>query len=197
MAGFNPIQLRDKEGQWAESGAGEIRVAERVPTTRLDPTVVTGADEEDEDVKQPDEGWVSFPEGDRLDELRFMMECIANAEPEDGPALHADITRLFIDAGDIVGGTFIRRALGEVLMPGTTLADRQRILEELDRFTRADPAVHGEAMRAAIGAMRPRAPLQRFSPTVWNKGWAAGGREGEDILKRKLRERLHTRGLSP
>lgn len=191
MAGFNPSQLRDKEGQWTESGAGEVRVAQLTPTTRLDPVVVTGADDEDEYIRQPDPNWVFLPEGERIDELGFFMEAIANAEPEDEAALRAEINRTFHKAGDLNGGGFIHRALTEVLAPGVTRADRQRILGELDRFTHADPAAQGQLASMIAGAfLMPRSPYPQFSQTVWEKGWADGGREGEEILRRKLREQL-------
>lgn len=123
--GPNPGWFAPKDG----GGASDV-------SPNVTPTSVAHDDDDDD--------WVSLPPADRIDELGHFVEWIANATPEDEPKIRAEIKRYFYDAGDTVGGDALNRALSDALEPGTTKAERQEILDELDQYTRNDPREAGE-----------------------------------------------------
>jgi hypothetical protein len=101
--------------------------------------------------------WVKLPPGpQRIDELADFVEWMANAKPEDEQIIRADIKRYYYDAGDQGSAAQLNSALTLLLRPGLTTEDRQKILDSLDVFTRADPAEYARnrdwATGAAIGA---------------------------------------------
>ncbi|HVJ53237.1 MAG TPA: hypothetical protein VM689_12280 [Aliidongia sp.] len=91
----------------------------------------------------PDEDWVSLPEGDRIDELGDFLEWLVNAKPEDEPAIRGEITRYFDDVGHLTGSATLNQALTVALRPGITRRDRERLLLECEYLTRTDPAEIG------------------------------------------------------
>lgn len=85
--------------------------------------------------------WVRLRPGPRrIDELADFVEWMANAEPEEEQAIRAEIKRYYYDAGDQGSAAQLNSALTALLRPGLTPEDRQKILDHLDVFTRADPA---------------------------------------------------------
>ena len=110
----------------------------------------------------PHDDWVHLRPGPkRIDELADFVEWIANARPQDEQAIRAEIKRYFCDAGDRGSCDALNAHLTALLKPGITRDDRQRILNLMDAFTRADPA---EAVRVrdwitagalAIGGVPP------------------------------------------
>src|ERR1700722_9295273 len=87
------------------------------------------------------DGWVRLRLGpQRIDELADFIEWIANAKPEDERAIRAEIKRYFYDVGDQGSAAALNNALTVLLKPGITQGDRQRILDLMDVYTRADPA---------------------------------------------------------
>ena len=135
------------------------------------------------------------------------------ARPGDEQAIRAEIKRYFCDAGDRGSCNALNAHLTALLKPGITRDDRQRILNHMDAFTRADPA---EAVRVrdwitagalAIGGVPPVAAGGRAAAEAavesagaeavtaataaadaeaWKLGWAARGRYFEDRLGRTL-----------
>ena len=110
----------------------------------------------------PHDDWVHLRPGPkRIDELADFVEWIANARPQDEQAIRAEIKRYFCDVGDQASCNALNAHLTALLKPGITRDDRQRILNHMDAFTRADPA---EAVRVrdwttagalAIGGVPP------------------------------------------
>ncbi len=88
-----------------------------------------------------DADWVRLPPGpQRIDELADFVEWMANAKPRDEQTIRAEIKRYYYDVGDQGSAAALNSALTALLKPGLTRDDRQRILDSLDVFTRADPA---------------------------------------------------------
>jgi hypothetical protein len=116
----------------------------------------------------PHDDWVHLRPGPkRIDELADFIEWIANARPEDEQAIRAEIKRYFCDVGDQASCNALNAHLTALLKPGITRDDRQRILDLMDIFTRADPAeaVHVRdwttAGALAIGGVPPIASGER------------------------------------
>lgn len=116
----------------------------------------------------PHDDWVRLRPGPkRIDELADFVEWIANARPEDEQAIRAEIKRYFCDVGDRGSCDALNTHLTALLKPGITRDDRQRILNLMDAFTRADPAewVHvrdwGTAGALAIGGVPPASAAGR------------------------------------
>jgi hypothetical protein len=131
------------------------------------------------------------PGPQRIDELADFIEWIANAKPEDEQAIRAEIKRYFYDVGDQGSAAALNSHLTVLLKPGITQGDRQRILDLMDVYTRADPAENvrnrdiATALSLLLGSVPPVAPA--ISPTnPWKLGWAARGRYFEDQLGRTL-----------
>lgn len=161
----------------------------------------------------PHDDWVHLRPGPkRIDELADFVEWIANARPEDEQAIRAEIKRYFCDVGDRGSCDALNAHLTALLKPGITRDDRQRILNRMDAFTRADPA---ESVRVrdwttagalAIGGVPPVAAGERAaaeagageseaatagarvgainSPAeAWKAGWAARGQYFDKLLR--------------
>jgi hypothetical protein len=116
----------------------------------------------------PHDDWVHLRPGPkRIDELADFIEWIANARPEDEQAIRAEIKRYFCDVGDQASCNALNAHLTALLKPGITRDDRQRILDLMDIFTRADPAeaVHVRdwttAGALAIGGVPPASATGR------------------------------------
>ena len=79
-----------------------------------------------------------LPPGKRNDELASFLEWIANAKPADQQAIRSEIKRYYYDTGDISGGDALNAALSNVLAPGITYKDRQKILDDIGPYSQAD-----------------------------------------------------------
>lgn len=132
---------------------------------------------------------------------------MANAKPQDEQTIRAEIKRYFYDAGDQGSAAALNSALTVLLKPGLTRQDRQRILDRLDVFTRADPAEYarnrdwatGAAIAAAGGAppanvneaaaaegAMTAAGQAETASRVWQLGWAARGKYFNEQLGANL-----------
>jgi hypothetical protein len=144
------------------------------------------------------DNWVRLRTGPkRIDELADFIEWMANAKPEDEQAIRAEIKRYFYDVGDQGSAAALNSHLTALLKPGITQGDRQRILDLMDVFTRADPAENvrnrdiATTLSLLLGSVPPVAPA--ISPTdPWKLGWAARGRYFEDQLGRTLHPNFPT-----
>jgi hypothetical protein len=138
------------------------------------------------------DNWVRLRPGPkRIDELADFIEWMANAKPEDEQAIRAEIKRYFYDVGDPGSAAALNSHLTALLKPGITQGDRQRILDLMDVYTRADPVENvrnrdiATTLSLLLGSVPPVAPA--ISPTdPWKLGWAARGRYFEDQLGRTL-----------
>ena len=93
----------------------------------------------------PDHDWVHLRPGPkRIDELADLIEWIANAKPEDVPAITAEIDRHFKNVGWEAAATDLKNMLAVLTRPGITKEDRQQYLDRLDLYTRVDPAEYLE-----------------------------------------------------
>jgi hypothetical protein len=154
------------------------------------------------------------PKSGRIDELADFLEWLANAKPEDAPAIRAEIKRYFEDVGWDSAARDLNRKLAIVLRPGITRDQRQQILNAIDVYSYADPAEYvrnfgiAAAGATAVGAVPPVAaettaagaaagePAAVNAMTVaaaikspaeaWKAGWAARGRYFEEQLGRTL-----------
>ena len=139
------------------------------PTLRSDASSVANGD------------WVRLRPGPtRIDELADFVEWLANARPEDEQAIRAEIKRYFYDVGDQGSANALNSALTVILRPDTTGDDRQKILNSLDVFTRADPAVYAQTRDAVIlGTLLstgiPSGAAADLPSAAWKLGWAARG----------------------
>jgi hypothetical protein len=176
----------------------------------------------------PHDDWVHLrPGSKRIDELADFVEWIANARPEDEQAIRAEIKRYFCDVGDRGSCDALNAHLTALLKPGITRDDRQRMLNLMDAFTRADPAewVHVRdwttAGALAIGGVPPVAAGERAAAeaaaegaaaeagtagattteaadaNAWKLGWAARGRYFESRLGRNLHPNFPTIDKTP
>jgi hypothetical protein len=85
--------------------------------------------------------WVRLPPGpERIDELADFIEWMANAKPKDEQVIRAEIKRYFYDVGDQASAAALNSAFTALLKPGLTKEARQSLLDQLDVFTRTDPA---------------------------------------------------------
>jgi hypothetical protein len=117
------------DGSGAETS--RVRVAENQRDARR--SDVAGAD-----------GWVRLPpREDRIDELADFLEWLANAKPQDEKAIRHEIKRYFYDAGERIGGDQLSLALRSAIDAGDDRQARQEILNDIERLSRADPAVVG------------------------------------------------------
>ena len=121
-----------------------------------------------------------------------LLEWIANAKPEDEPAIRKEIKRLYYDTGDTHGGDALNRALSDVLQSGGDLRERQAVLDAYESYTRADPAEVAQFGRDLVaGALlsAPASHLPEAAPagaSVWKMGWAARGQAIEQELGMNL-----------
>jgi hypothetical protein len=116
----------------------------------------------------------------RIDELADFVEWLANARPKDEQVIRAEIKRYFYDVGDQGSANALNSALSVVLRAGTTEDDRQKILDSLDVFTRAHPAVYAQTRDAVIlgtllSAGIPLSAAADLPSAAWKLGWAARG----------------------
>ena len=151
----------------------------------------------------PPDDWVRLPPGPkRIDELADFVEWMANAKPGDEQAIKAEIKRYFYDVGDQGSAAALNSALTVLLRPDLTREERQRILDSLDVFTRADPAEYAHnrdwtsSAAIAAGTLLPNAAATEGTAAegasaepdaagatadapspVWKFGWARRGRE--------------------
>src|SRR5580692_4893866 len=128
----------------------------------------------------PDHDWVRLRPGPkRIDELADLIEWIANAKPEDAPAITAKIDRLFKNVGWEAAATDLKNMLAVLTRPGITREDRQQYLDRLDLYTRVDPAeyleIFGFASSFALagGGIPPIARETEAAETVTTESGAA------------------------
>src|SRR5580692_654284 len=137
------------------------------------------------------------PGPQRIDELADFIEWIANARPEDEPAIRAEIKRYFYDVGDQGSAAALNSHLTALVKPGITRGDRQRILNVMDAFTYADPAENVRNrnittdLSLLLGGVPPTAAVVSHA-NAWQLGWAARGRYFEDQLGRTLHPNFPT-----
>ena len=138
------------------------------------------------------DGWVRLRPGPkRIDELADFIEWIANAKPEDEQAIRAEIKRYFYDVGDQGSAAALNSRLTALLKPGITQEDRQKILDLMDVYTRADPAEYARnrdiatGLSLLLGSVPPAAAITSHAD-AWKLGWAARGRYFEEQLGRTL-----------
>lgn len=128
-----------------------------------------------------------LPPGNRVEELGDLLEWIANAKPEDTPAIRQEIKRLYYDVGDHMGGDAMNAALSDVLEDPDPQV-RQSVLDSYEPFTRSDPAEVGQFNRDLIGGILLFPPVGSLAPAaqvgknVWELGWAERGRQIEQAL---------------
>ncbi len=134
------------------------------------------------------DGWVRLRPGpQRIDELADFIEWMANAKPEDEQAIRAEIKRYFYDVGDQGSAAALNSHLTALLKPGITQTDRQRILDLMDVYTRADPAENirnrdiATGLSLLLGSVPPAAAVISHAD-AWQLGWAARGRYFEGLL---------------
>jgi hypothetical protein len=97
------------------------------------------------DAMLPHDDWVRLPpRQDRIDELADFLEWFANAKPEDEKAIRREIKRYFYDVGDRIGGDQLTVALVHVIDPNVDRETRQEILNNLEIYSRSDPAIEGQ-----------------------------------------------------
>lgn len=136
----NPGWFASTRGASGESSP--IRIAENADS----------AQRSDASPGAPD-AWVRLPPGPkRIDELADFVEWMANAKPKDEQAIRAEIKRYFYDVGDQGSAAALNSALTVLLRPNLTQEDRQRVLDSLDVFTRADPAEYAQNRDWTTGA---------------------------------------------
>ncbi len=186
----NPAGGSDPRASGDESSS--VRVAQNDdPTRRSDASPSVGDD------------WGRLPPGpQRIDELADFVEWIANAKPEDEQAIRAEIKRYFYDAGDQGSANALNSALTVLLRSGITREERQKILDSLDVYTRADPreyvqnrdwatgaallgggvppiaagettAAEGAVAEGTVAEAKPGAITS--AAEAWKRGWAARG----------------------
>jgi hypothetical protein len=136
--------------------------------------------------------WVRLRPGPkRIDELADFIEWIANAKPEDEQAIRAEIKRYFYDVGDQGSAAALNSHLTILLKPGISKEDRQKILDLMDVYTRADPAEYARnrdiatGLSLLLGSVPPAAAVTSHAD-AWKLGWAARGRYFEEQLGRTL-----------
>jgi hypothetical protein len=97
-----------------------------------------------------DPDWVRLPSGpERIDELADFVEWMANAKPKDEQVIRAEIKRYFHDLGDRAGAAALDSAFTALLKPDLTREARQSILNQLDVYTRTDPAENRQRKNGA------------------------------------------------
>ena len=124
--------------------------------------------------------WVRLPQGPkRIDELADFIEWIANAKPEDEEAIRGEIDRYFKDVGWESAAKDLKNMLAVLVRPGITTADRQKYLNRLDGYTRADPAEQarnlgiGTVLATATGSVPPVASETRATEAAAGDAAAA------------------------
>jgi hypothetical protein len=171
----NPGWFAPTDGAGSESFSTRTAQSDD-PTHRLDASPNAG------------DGWVRLRPGPkRIDELADFIEWMANAKPEDEQAIRAEIKRYFYDVGDQGSAAALNSHLTALLKPGITQGDRQRILDLMDVYTRADPAENvrnrdiATGLSLLLGSVPPAAAVVSHAD-AWQLGWAARGRYFEEQL---------------
>jgi hypothetical protein len=95
---------------------------------------------------------VSLPRGNYRPELQSLVERIVNAAPDEAMALHHEIEEHYGQFGDGFAAAVLHRALSEVLQPGATVEDRQRIADRVAFLADRNPERIG-ALEDALGAI--------------------------------------------
>ncbi len=153
LAKFNPNEPRDEKGRWIANITLSTPASSRhglPPKLSHSPLRLVSArpqDELDGNATHADalqaaldaQPWAGLPPGNRVDELGDLLEWVANAKPEEAPAIRGEIRRLYYDHGDTTGGNALNLALSDAL-EATSLAERADILERFEPYTREDPA---------------------------------------------------------
>jgi hypothetical protein len=188
-------------GWFAPTGGSDdsshVRVSQNDdPTRRSDATPASN------------DSWVRLRPGPkRIDELADFIEWIANATPQDAPAIRAEIDRYFKNVGWESAANDLKNMLAVLIRPSITNKDRQSYLNRLDLYTRVDPAEYLRifgivaGIAAGIGRTPPagREPATVHATTseptatvgtraaeteaadapseVWGYGWAKRGWE--------------------
>jgi len=143
--------------------------------------------------------WVRLPPGQYIDELHDFLEWLANAKPEDEPAIRAEIKRYYYDVGDTFGGDTLNHVFSDVLEAGSNKEWRQQLLDSIDAYAKTDPAemglMHGAlpGLILAIPSITAEAlenvpQLLEEAPAIssvnpWELGWAARGKYLDDIFR--------------
>src|SRR5579864_3435423 len=144
------------------------------------------------------DGWVRLRPGpQRIDELADFIEWMANAKPDDEQAIRAEIKRYFYDVGDQGSAAALNSHLTALLKPGITQGARQRILDLMDVYTRADPAENvrnrdiATGLSLLLGSVLPAAAVISHAD-AWQLDWAARGRYFDEQLGGNLPEGFRT-----
>jgi hypothetical protein len=150
-----------------------------------DPTIRSDASQDVEEDQR-----VVLPPGQRNDELGDLLEWIANAKPEDAPAIRAEIQRHYYDKGDTAGGDALSSALNNVLGTGVEYKNRQEILNQIGPFSTADPTDQTTDLLIGAGllllSMTPPTAAAESVAAAWDLGWAARGRYFSEQLGANL-----------
>jgi hypothetical protein len=123
---------------------------------------------------------VVLPPGRRHDELADLLEWIANAKPGDEQRIRAEINRHYSDVGDTEGGNALNAALDNMLGMGLGYQARQKILDDIEPYSRTDPDADPStdlligAGLLLLGMIPPGAAVETAS-AAWELGWAARG----------------------
>ena len=143
---------------------------------------------------------VKLPPGDYIDELHDFLEWLANAKPEDEPAIRAEIRRYYYSVGDTFGGDTLNRTFSDILEAGDNKKWRQQLLNDIASYAKTDPSemglIHG-ALPAAILSF-PEALLEEFGIAApeseaaaevaagenpWLMGWARRGKYFDELFR--------------
>jgi hypothetical protein len=128
---YRIAEQREKDGVWVSDPERTDTLREGIALSELCQRVIR-------DLELGE--YVRLPDGERIDELGDFLEWIANAKPEDAPAIRGEIKRYYYDRGDNQAGDAVSRMLDQILAARLTRKQRQAILDEHEIYTRADPA---------------------------------------------------------
>jgi hypothetical protein len=200
-------------GWFAPTGGANAEPLSVQTAQNFDPTRSSDAP------RNTNDDWVRLPppryRGQYIDELHDFAEWVANAKPEDAPAIRAEIKRYYFDVGDIFGGQAVHRYLSDALEAGDNKEWRQQIANDLVVYATTDPAEMGQLRLFGVGGVLafPAAAARAIVPQMpeeagvaasgavtaedagavatarsqaWQLGWAARGRFFEEQLGRTL-----------
>ena len=146
LAKYSADQPRDEGGRWTSDGGGSpLQIAATDDGSRSDAGGILPAAQGGRATFSPDPSY--------RPDLKDLVERIANARPEDAPALREEIRARYHDVGDTIGGNALHQALSEALEPGATPADRQAILERIAHYAKGNPEDVGAMRDALVGAI--------------------------------------------
>ena len=141
---YSADQPRDERGRWT-SGDAPVQIAANDDGSRSDAGGILPVPQGERVTLSPDPAY--------RPDLKEFVERIANAKPEDAPALRAEIRARYHDVGDATGGDALDRALSDAVEPGMTPADRQAILEGIAPYAKGNPEDVGATRDAMVGAI--------------------------------------------